>query len=303
MSREEPSFGGVKIFNERSTNATVMVQLCTTRGGPPVASSGMKPVPPGNSANPVPWTPPGIVNFVKSVMVDVYDADGTTHRVTFGPMGVGFSNGAILKNVRITLSGSEGGNVVGTVLVELCDATWTKLRSAQQHCMTGGASSPNVTFECTTQKLSGVNIVLGTWNTSNQSGIVQSQPNQNPPFTTWTLMQVSASPMAYQILTTATGPTGPAAIGVWLNGNGPAKVAGQYNPANSSSSAPITQMILVQYAEGTAPIGEGNYQIVDLADGYAMTSVNADFQTQFGFVPPDSPNPPNQQYFNVLGID
>lgn len=308
--KRDTPFGELKLFNERSTNATVIVQLCTTRGESVPSgqngNSGPQLVPAGTTTTPVVWKPAEIVDFVESVMVDVYDQDGVTRRVTFGPMGVGLQNAAYVEDLRITLSGSENGNLVGTVLVELGviggDGSWTTLRSAKQQCLTNGGSKADVTFQCTTRMLNGKKIVLGTWNTLNQSGIVQSEPNKNPPYTTWTLTQVSASPMEYQILTSATSPTGPAAIGVWLAGNGPAKVAGQINPADTSAPPPVTQFILIQYAEGAAPIGPGNYQIVALDGGLAITSVNANFQTQFSLMPPDSPNPPNEQYFNVLGL-
>ena len=298
MSKEDPMFGGVKIFNERSTPATVQMKLCLQRGAAPVSTSNMTLVAPGATVN---WTPLHPQTLVKCVMIDVYDADGVTPRVSFGPMGVGLASG-ILKNVKITLSGIESGAMVGNVLVELLNAAGNTLRSARQINLTNGGSKENVRLECATQKSNGSTILVGTWNTDNGSGVVQCVSGVAPAgYTTWKLRQFSASPRTYQILTMETSATGPAAIGVWNDGAGPEKVTGQINPAEAPETADRTKFLLIQYAD-SGPIEQGSHQIVALQGGLAMTSVDANFETQFHLRNPDSPAPANQQYFNVQGL-
>lgn len=298
------SFGEVKIFNERSTDAQVNVALCQGRGDAAAASNRISVAAGTPPDNPATWTPQDLENIL-SARVDAYASDGTTMTATFGPMGVGRAGGptqVYLSNLQITLGD-------WSVTVEIFDEDWSQppIRTA-----TIALNNPpmstwfNVTCVGNGNQLVSVDpskLKVGREPDPNGDGVVQNPVIPNDLGQQWELVPPAQLPPG----TTAVGQ-------LWLQSNtqvtaavaryvadGNPQLAGMAVPPGSPFGSGTDGLLVIQYSDGPGD----TFQIVDLATGLALTSPSADTspQPQLTFIAPD-PSPPgtNAQLWTFVPI-
>ncbi len=296
MSKADASFGGVKIFNERSSEVYVQVQMVAQQGGSVVlrGDSTRKLVPANTTVNPVNWGLGVVMPPATCVLVTVYDslADNATVLASFGPKGVQCKYDGAARNinnveVRVSLDGAATPaycRLVARMYFRLLPEeaptkSVTALMQSFRYVNAAQTASTISTRDCTLRV--GVD---AKWPNPNA---VQQATQSTGLHQQWKCKASDEPPAQFHVVSLIEyeGAVDPAIT---------ALTDGTSELTTSSLPTPGHELLLVQYfhGDGVTEVEDG-WQIVSAADGRLLSSTSVDAQP-LKFLPPNDPDAVSQ---------